>query len=74
MQRLERPSGLWITSMFFAQAMAEYGVVAGIVAAAENALVGAQTWIEQNPTPALVVVGALILIGLLAMRLRSSRM
>ena len=60
--------------MFFAQAMAEYGVVAGIVAAAENALVGAQTWIEQNPTPALVVVGALILIGLLAMRLRSSRM
>jgi hypothetical protein len=55
-----------------AQAIAEYGAVAAIVAGVQHAMDGAQTWVGRNPTTALITLGALVLIGLILTRRRGS--
>jgi hypothetical protein len=60
--------------MLFAQAVAEYGAIAAMVAGVQHMAHTAQTWAESHVTETLIVAGIIVFLGLAFFRQRSSRL
>ena len=59
--------------MIFAQAVAEYGAIASMTAAAQHAVYSAEDWILSQGSSTWMFVGAMVLLGLVVARFRGSR-
>jgi hypothetical protein len=58
--------------MIFAQAVAEYGAIASMVAAAQHLAANTQTWVTEHTIESLIAVGVVVLSVLAFARLRGS--
>jgi hypothetical protein len=60
--------------MIFAQAVAEYGAIASMVAGVQHMVSTTQTWAENHVTETLIAAGIIVFLGLAFFRQRSSRL
>jgi hypothetical protein len=59
--------------MIFAQAVAEYGAIASMTAAAQRALYSAEDWVSNQGASTWMFAGAVLLLCLVFTRFRGSR-
>jgi hypothetical protein len=59
--------------MIFAQAVAEYGALASMIAAAQRAWYSAEDWVANQGPSTWMFVGAAVLLCLAVVRFRGSR-
>ena len=59
--------------MIFAQAVAEYGAIASMTAAAQRTLDSAQDWVVSQGASTWIVVGGIVVLCLAVARFRGSR-
>lgn len=60
--------------MIFAQAIAEYGAIASMVAGVQHLAYSAQTWVENHAATTWITIGVIVFLWLAFTRLRSSRL
>jgi len=59
--------------MIFAQAVAEYGALASMTAAAQRALYSAEDWVSNQGPSTWMFAGAVVVLCLVVARFRGSR-